>query len=97
MPPKKNHLPNFPTPKNPGIKNFQPQKIIFLSLSLEIRSTPQPPKGSNFKALTGKIWVFSICSHLWQVVAYKRWLHVEVRLYKHCLGNEPVLFFLELH
>ena len=72
MPPKKNHLPNFPTPKNPGIKNFQPQKIIFLSLSLEIRSTPQPPKGSNFKALTGKIWVFSICSHLWQVVAYKR-------------------------
>ena len=29
-----------------------------LSLSLEIRSTPQPHKGSNFKALTGKIWVF---------------------------------------
>ena len=31
---------NFPTPKNPGIENFWPQKILWSSLSLEIRNTP---------------------------------------------------------
>ena len=30
-------------PKNPEIKNFKPPKILPSTLSLEIRSTPQPP------------------------------------------------------
>ena len=33
--PKKS-LPNFPTQKNPGNENFKPQKILRLSLSLDI-------------------------------------------------------------
>ena len=48
-PPKKSYLnqatqenicQNFPTPKNPGIENFWPQKILWSFLSLEIRNTP---------------------------------------------------------
>ena len=35
-------------------------------------------RGSNCKALTGKILVFWIGGHLWEVVAYKRWSHMEV-------------------
>ena len=38
-------------------------------------------RDSNCKALTGKIVVFRIGSHLWKVVAYERWSHMEVRLY----------------
>ena len=38
-------------------------------------------RGSNWKALTGKVLVFWIASHLWEVVAYKRWSHMEVPLY----------------
>ena len=38
-------------------------------------------RGSNCKALTGKVLVFWISGHLWEVVAYKRWLHMEVQLY----------------
>ena len=37
--------------------------------------------GSNCKALTGKISVFWIGGHLWKVVTYKSWSHIEVRLY----------------
>jgi len=33
-------LPNFPTQKNTGIKNFKPKKILRSSPSLGIRSTP---------------------------------------------------------
>ena len=33
------------------------------------------------KAMTGKILVFWINSRLWEVVAYKRFSHMEVRLY----------------
>ena len=36
----KKYLPNFPTPKNPRIKNLKPKKILRSSPSLEIRSTP---------------------------------------------------------
>ena len=58
----KTHLPNFPTQKNPGIKNFQPPKnpsLIFVTWNLKYPQAPPPrTKGSNFKALTGKIWVF---------------------------------------
>ena len=38
-------------------------------------------RGSNCKALTEKILLFWIGGNLWEVVAYKRWLHMEVRLY----------------
>ena len=33
-------------------------------------------RGSNFKALAGKLLVFWIGSRLWEVVAYKRWSHM---------------------
>ena len=36
----KEYLPNSTTQKNPGIENFKPKKILWSSLSLEIRSTP---------------------------------------------------------
>ena len=35
-------------------------------------------RGSNRKALTEKILVFWSGGNLWEVVAYKRWLHIEV-------------------
>ena len=35
---------------------------------------------SNCKALTGKVLVFWISGRLWQVVAYERGSHIEVRL-----------------
>ena len=38
-------------------------------------------RGSNCKALTGKILVFWIGGRLWDVVAYESWSHMEVRLY----------------
>ena len=38
-------------------------------------------RGSNYKALTGKILVVWIGGRLWEVVAYERWSHMEVRLY----------------
>ena len=37
---QKNTSQNFPTQKNLEIENFKPKKILPLSLSLEIRSTP---------------------------------------------------------
>ena len=44
----KKHLPNFPTPKNPESKISNPKKILRSSPSLEIRSTPPPPLGSQW-------------------------------------------------
>ena len=38
-------------------------------------------KSCNCKGLTGKILVFWIGGRLCEVVAYKRWSHMEVRLY----------------
>ena len=40
---KKNTYQNVPTQKNPEIENFNPSKLLRLSLSLDIRSTPAPP------------------------------------------------------
>ena len=40
---KKNTYQNVPTQKNPEIENFNPPKILRLSLSLDIRSTPPRP------------------------------------------------------
>ena len=37
-------------------------------------------RGSKCKVLTGKILVFWIGGRLWEVVAYERWSHTEVRL-----------------
>ena len=42
---KKKNLHNFPTQKNPKIKKFKPQKILWSSLSLQIWCTPSPPTG----------------------------------------------------
>ena len=36
---------------------------------------------SNCTALTRKILVFWIGGRLWELVAYERWSHMEVRLY----------------
>ena len=38
-------------------------------------------RGSNCKALTGKVLVFLIGGLLWEVVAYESWSHMEVRCY----------------
>ena len=38
-------------------------------------------RGSSCKALSGKVLVFWIGGRLWEVVAYKRWSQMEVRLY----------------
>ena len=38
-------------------------------------------RGSNCKALAGKLLVFWIGGRLWEAVAHKRWSHMEVRLY----------------
>ena len=35
---------------------------------------------TNSKALTGKILVFMIGGRLWEVKAYERWAHMDVRL-----------------
>ena len=37
-------------------------------------------RGSNDRAFTGKILVFWISGRLWEVAAYKKWSHLEVRL-----------------
>ena len=39
-------------------------------------------RSSNCKASTGKVLVFWIGGRLREVVAYERWSHMEVRLYK---------------
>ena len=41
---QKNTCQNFPTPKNPETENLKPPKILRSSLSLEIQSTPPPPR-----------------------------------------------------
>ena len=38
-------------------------------------------RGSSCKALSGKVLVFWIGGRLWEVVAYKRWSQMEVRMY----------------
>ena len=48
-------------------------------------------RGSNFKALAGKLLVFWIGSRLWEVVAYKRWSHMEVRLYFIITGVKKII------
>ena len=38
-------------------------------------------RGSNCKALPGKIYVFRIGGRLWELVAYEWWSYLEVRRY----------------
>ena len=49
----KKYLPNFPTQKNPGIKNFKPKEIFQSSPSLEIWSTPPPLSGLSQIVMAG--------------------------------------------
>ena len=58
--------------------NFPAQKVVAL-----VYKRWSFTRGSNCKALTGKVLVheFWIGGLLWEVVAYERWSHMEVRLY----------------
>ena len=67
--------------------NHQAQKVVAVAYRRWSFTT-----GSNCKALTGKISVFWIGGHLWEVVTYKSWSHIEVRL----LSTEVSLLMLEL-
>ena len=57
--------------------NFQAQKVVAVAYKRWSFT-----RGSNCKALTGKVLVYEfwISGLLWEVVAYKRWSHMEVRL-----------------
>ena len=46
--------------------------------------------GSNCRALTGNVLVFWIGGRLWEVVAYAKWSHMEVRL------NLNAIFLVQL-
>ena len=50
-------------------------------------------RGSNCKALTGKRLVFWTGGRLWEAVAYKRWSHVEVRLYFIITGVKKIICY----
>ena len=52
-------------------------------------------RGSNCKALTGKILVFWIGSHLWEVIAYETWLDFPLHLQMRKLPIERVSYDLE--
>ena len=56
--------------------NFQAQKVVEIAYKRWSFT-----RGSNWKALTGKVLVFWIGGFLWEVVAYESWSHMEVRLY----------------
>ena len=58
--------------------NFPAQKVVAV-----VYKRWSFTRGSNWKALTGKVLVheFWIGGLLWEVVAYKGWSHMEVRLY----------------
>ena len=58
--------------------NFQAQKVVAVAYRRWSFT-----RGSNCKALTGKVLVFWLGGRLWEVVAYERWSHNEVRLYLH--------------
>ena len=58
------------------IINRQAQKVVMVAYRRWSLT-----RGSNCKALTGKILVFWIGGCLWKVVSNEKWLHMEVRLY----------------
>ena len=55
-------------------------------------------RSSNCMSLTGKVLVFWIGGRLWEVVAYERWSHMEVRphflMVFHKLASEKTNFSL---
>ena len=57
--------------------NCKPQIIVVVVAYRRYSFT----RGPNWKALTGKVLVLWIASHLCEVVAYESWSHMEVRLY----------------
>ena len=61
--------------KNGKSLNFQAQKVVAVAYKRWSFT-----RGSNCKALTGNVFVFWIGGLLWEVVAYERWSHMEVRL-----------------
>ena len=66
--------------------NFQAQKVVAVAYRRWSFT-----RGSNCKALTGKIAVFRIGGRLWEVVAYEKWLHMEVRLYMPDKGHVIII------
>ena len=44
-------------------------------------------RGSKCRALTGKSLLFWISGCLWEVFAYEKWSHMEVKLYTKKLMN----------
>ena len=56
--------------------NFQVQKVVAVACRRWSFT-----RGSNYKSLAGKVLVFWIGGRLWEVVAYERGSHMEVRLY----------------
>ena len=58
----KKYLPNFPTPKKPGIENFKPKNILRSSSSLKIQITPIPPPPPPSGLMT---WCTYICYQKW--------------------------------
>ena len=66
--------------------NFQAQKVVAVAY-MRWSFT----RGSNCKALTGKIAVFRIGGRLWEVVAYEKWSHMEVRLYMPDKGHVIII------
>ena len=57
--------------------NFQPQKVVAVAYRRWLFT-----RSSTCKAFTRKVLVFWIGGRLREVVAYERWSHMEVRLYK---------------
>ena len=58
-----------------NIINSQAQKVVAVAYRRWSFT-----RGSNYKDFTGKVCVFWIGGCLWEVVAYKRWSHMKVRL-----------------
>ena len=66
--PHKTYLPNFPTPKNPLIENFEPRKILRSSLSLQIRNDiSPPPRAGNTSSYSWNksVWYKFVCDCMW--------------------------------
>ena len=73
------------------IINRQPQKVVAVTYRRWSFT-----RGFNCKALTEKILVFWIGGNLWEVVAYKRWSHMEGPLYMY-FSDTLTLFVIHLY
>ena len=76
----KNTCHIFTTPKNPGIKNFKPQKILWSSLSLEIWIPPPlPPTFTSTRVLVSK-W-YGLCRLCLSGIVFEGTREVYERIY----------------